>query len=177
MVIKNARKPNRLKNYDYSSAGWYYVTICTYRKSCWFGDIRDRKMKLNRYGEIVEKQWLWLEKHFEYIELDEYIVMPNHFHGILMITKYVNSGRRDNPRIVPTNTKTYQRRFNTLSKTINAFKTTSSKLIHKSGLIKFKWQRSFYDHIIRNEKNMLKIRKYINLNPIKWGFDKLNSDN
>jgi REP element-mobilizing transposase RayT len=138
-------------------------------------------MKLNKAGEVVKSRWQWLAKHYEYISLDEFAVMPNHVHGILIINKHVNVNRRDNPRIVPTNMglsqKVYSRRYNTLSKTINAFKTTASKRIHQLDVVEFKWQRSFYEHIIRNEKSLNKIRRYIRNNPIKWDIDKNNPDN
>src|SRR5574344_1605679 len=83
-MIKN-RKLNRLKNYDYSKFGYYFVTICTKNFVHVFGKIKNGKIILNDYGEIVKNQWQWLEKQYEYIKLDVFIVMPNHIHGILII--------------------------------------------------------------------------------------------
>jgi REP element-mobilizing transposase RayT len=103
VVISYPRKRNRLPDYDYSAPGWYYITTCTNKLKCWFGEIKNREMKLNKAGEVVKSRWQWLAKHYEYISLDEFAVMPNHVHGILIINKHVNVNRRDNPRIVPTN--------------------------------------------------------------------------
>jgi REP element-mobilizing transposase RayT len=178
MSSNKERKNNRMNGHDYSKCGWYFITICTKDKQHFFCEILNGKMLLNEYGAIVEKQWLWLADRYDYIKLDKYIVMPDHIHGILIIEN--NDTCRDNPRVVPTfvptgnmetNNAVYYRRHNLLSKTINAFKTTSSKLIHINGLSIFLWQRSFYDHIIRDEESLQKIRDYIRLNPLKWVAD------
>jgi REP element-mobilizing transposase RayT len=108
-------------------------------------------MNLNEYGKIVEQQWLWLAKQYSYIELNEYIVMPDHFHGIVMI----NDENEPTTKIKP------------LSEIIGAFKTTSSKLIHQAGLTDFKWQRSFHERIIHNLFQLDNIQTYIKNNPTK----------
>ena len=171
LFVYPQRKGNRLDGYDYSSEGWYFITICTKDHTEWFGKVVNEKMEFNRTGELINRQWLWLKNQYNYITLDDYIIMPNHMHGMLFIK---NTGR-DNLRIVPTTTKVspelYKRRHNLLSKAINAFKTTSSKLIHQSGILEFSWQRSFYDHIIRDEKEFNHIKKYIQENPLKWYYD------
>ncbi|MCX6807415.1 MAG: hypothetical protein NTZ80_01215, partial [Patescibacteria group bacterium] len=140
------RKRNRLKNYDYSQSGWYFITICVKNREQFFGEVQDGKMSLNEYGKIAENQWLWLGEQYDYVRLDTYIVMPDHLHGILIIENDIN--RRDNPRIVPTGIvpnnndcaiSINNRHHNLLSKTISAFKTTSSKLIHQAGLERFIW--------------------------------------
>ena len=175
--MNKERKRNRLKDFDYSESGYYFITICTNDRVEIFGNIVDGKMLLNTCGKIIQKQWLWLSAQYDYIKLDQYVVMPNHIHGIIIIDKngYGDNRCGDNPRIVPTDT-IYNPRKNLLSKTICAFKTTSSKLIHRAGIPDFKWQRSFYDHIIRNEKSLLKIREYIINNPLKWEYDSENLD-
>lgn len=129
-------------------------------------------MVLNEYGKIVQKRWLWIQEQYEYVELDEFIIMPNHFHGILIIEyeiHKVGTGRdlslQGKQKIKP------------LPQLIGAFKTTSSKMIHQSGKPDFAWQRSFYDHIIRNEKSLNHIREYIRNNPLKWETDKNNPIN
>ncbi len=142
-----------------------------------------RKMFLNEYGRIVWDQWLWIGKHFCRVKLDEFVVMPDHVHGILYIENDVdialpdehNGIRRGNPRIAPTaiappktNPVLYHRRHNLLSKTMNAFKTTSSKIIHEHGFHDFAWQRSFHDRIVRDEEALYCIRDYIRRNPEKW---------
>jgi len=164
------RKPNRYKDYDYSNNGYYFVTICTKGMISCFGEINDGKIVLNQYGNIIQKRWLWLQDHFGYVRCDEYVVMPNHFHGILIIDSNVLVGRdlpvRDLSLQLP--------KIKPLSELIGAFKTTSSKLIHQSGFKEFRWQRSFYDHIIRNTKSLNNIIQYIIDNPKNWKNDKDN---
>ena len=163
------RKPrNRLEGYDYSQSNYYYVTICTNNRKEWLGEIKDNHMLLNGYGQIVEQQWQWLAEQYSYIELDEYIVMPNHIHGILIIIRPCITDRSRPVPTVPTHN------IKSLSSLIGAFKTTSSKLIHQNGLSDFAWQRSFYDYIIRNDKSLNKIREYIINNPINWANDEEN---
>jgi len=153
------RKLNRLHGYDYSEYGYYFVTICTKNREKFFGKIQGSETVLNEYGKIVEKQWLWLAQQYRYIQLDKYIIMPNHMHGILII-------RRDRSRPVPTITIVHTK-TKSLSQLIGAFKTTSSKIIRLNGLTEFFWQRSFYDHIIHDEKSLFNIREYIQNNPLR----------
>ena len=143
----------------------------------WLGDVTNGKMILNEYGKVAEQQWLWLAGQYDYVKLDEFVIMPNHMHAILVIAD--DGDRRDNPRVVPTRTPTtaYNRRHNLLSKSVNAFKTTTSKLIHQHGLMEFIWQRSFYDHVIRNDESLRGIREYITNNPMKWHLDRDNPEN
>ncbi len=151
------RKPNRLQKYDYSQNGYYFVTICTKDRYEWFGEVKDDVMELNEYGQIVKKQWIWLSEQYNYIKLDEFAIMPNHLHGILIIV----GGGRDRPL----------QKIKSLSELVGALKTTSSKLIHMAGLKGFHWQRSFYDRVIRNEKELMQIREYILNNPKKQDLD------
>ena len=161
------RKLLRLKKFDYSTPGYYFVTICTKRRIPFFGEIINRNIILNEIGNIVKQQWLWLEKNFKYVKLDEWIIMPNHLHGIVIINNYVGNGR---DRSLPTKIKP-------LPELIGAFKTTSSKLIRQLGLNSFQWQKSYYDHIIRNENSLQKIRQYIRYNHLKWKTDIENPKN
>ena len=180
MYLGPERKQLRMEEYDYSEGGWYFVTICTSKRKIHFGEIRNNLMCLNEFGTIVCKQWLWLQKQYPYIRLDLWVVMPNHFHGIIEITH-----GKDNPRIVQgnghpiahtTNTPEYQRRHNTLSQTINAFKTTSSKYIHLAKNFDFRWQRSFHDEIIEDESHLNNARRYILNNPRRWWRDRNNGN-
>lgn len=150
------RKPIRLRNYDYSRPGYYFITICTHHRMDWFGKIENGKIELNELGSIVDQQWKWLEQQYPYIHLDEFITMPNHFHGIII----VGNGRDRSLQ-----------KIKSISELIGAFKTTSSKLIHKTGCRDFHWQKSFHDHIIRNERSLNNIRQYILDNPIRWKDD------
>ena len=149
----------RLPGYDYTQSNYYFITACTENKRKWFGIIKNHKMVLNNYGNIVKQQWEWLAKQYPYVRLDEYIIMPNHIHGILIIDKSIQPGHD------------LVLHIKSLSSLIGAFKTTSSKSIRLNGLNNFTWQRSFYDHIIRNEKSLKKIREYIINNPAAWAKD------
>ena len=117
-------------------------------------DFSGIKMNLNEYGMIVDEQIIWLEKQYPYAVIHNYAVMPNHVHIILEV---------DSLKVKDCTIK-----IKSLSSLIGAFKTTSSKIIHKKGLETFAWQRSFHDHIIRNEKAYDTIFNYIDLNPQKW---------
>ncbi|VEP18004.1 conserved hypothetical protein [Hyella patelloides LEGE 07179] len=83
---KHHRRSIRLSGYDYSQAGYYFVTICCYQRQCFFGEIIDGAMQLNQYGEIVAETYQWLAQRYPYLILDEWVIMPNHFHGIMVLT-------------------------------------------------------------------------------------------
>ena len=91
--MKN-RRSNRLKHYDYSENGYYFVTICTYNRECFFGEIAEGEMENNKIGELAEKLWLQIPEHFRGVELDEYVIMPNHIHGIVVINNVGNTYMR-----------------------------------------------------------------------------------
>ncbi|RKY37505.1 MAG: hypothetical protein DRP78_00965 [Candidatus Omnitrophota bacterium] len=163
--ILTRKSRNRLEGYDYSQSNYYYVTVCTDNRKGQFGEIKDNRMLLNYHGQIVKQQWQWLAKQYSYITLDEYVVMPNHVHGILIINKRTGHDL------------SLQIKIKSLSSLIGAFKTTSSKLIHQNGLSDFTWQRSFHDHIILNDKSLTKIQEYIINNPSTWDQDENNIKN
>lgn len=159
------RKLNRLKNFDYSLSGYYFVNICVNKRKCVFGEIKNGIMILNQYGKIIKKHYLDLTNHYSNCLLDEFIIMPNHIHGIIVI-RYTNQSVGNGFKPFPTNYS--------LSEIIRGFKTFSSRSIHESGLNLFRWQKSFYDHIIRNEYSLNKIRQYIRDNPQNWNNDRNN---
>jgi len=185
------RKTIRLKGYDYSQSGFYYVTVYTQNRECLLGEIIDRKMVLNEIGEIVDKWWLEIPKRFNGIKLDKYQLMPNHIHGIIIINNRDNGREnRDNGR---------ENRAPTLGKIIAYFKYQSTKQINQylvgagiippSGIIpssgvtssesiipnnKKIFQRNYYEHIIRNENELNAIRQYIIDNPKNWAKDENN---
>jgi REP-associated tyrosine transposase len=168
-MVENRRYGNRIKDYYYSESGWYFVTMCIFGKKVWFGKIVDGKMLLNEYGEIAKKCWLDLPNHYGRISLDEWIIMPNHVHGIITIDNdVVGTGLKP----VPTG-KRYS-----LSEVIRGFKTFSSRRINETDPFgKFRWQRSFFDYIIRNEKILHNISRYIQNNPLSWSIDRENPKN
>ena len=156
----------RLKGYDYSEAGAYFVTIVTQGRSAMFGEVVNGEVRLNRYGEIVAETWQWLETQYLYVELGASVVMPNHFHGILIIT----DDRRGGSRTAPTGKR------KPLGRLIGAFKTVSTKhiniLCNTTGAIV--WQRNYYEHIIRNQHDLEQTWCYIEANPAQWDTDEEN---
>ena len=123
---------------------------------------------LNKLGEIVNNQLLWLSEQYPYVILHNHIIMPNHIHVVIEIDSNVVGTGRD--LSVQNEIK-----IKSLSQLMGAFKTTSSKLIHLAGYPLFEWQRSFHDHIIRNEKTYLNIMNYITTNPERWSNDTFNT--
>lgn len=173
----DGRKQIRHSGHDYSSSCIYFVTICVdWNVEC-LGSIRNNVMELNPYGKIIEQQWLWLAEQYPYITLDVYVVMPNHFHGIVIInnTDYehdINAHTEREGRDPPLRTfRDATKRTAPITEMMGAFKSTSSKLIHRVGLIDFAWQRSYHDRIVRNLVELDNIRTYIKNNPTKWESD------
>jgi REP element-mobilizing transposase RayT len=163
---KHHRRSIRLRKYDYSQAGAYFVTLCTRDRECLFGDVVNEEMAFNEYGNAINETWIWLGEQYEYIMLDEYIVMPNHFHGILVIHEDGRGGSRTAPTYDPVKRKP-------LGRLIGAFKTVSTKRINEirktPGSVV--WQRNYYEHIIRNQHDLHDIRQYILYNPLRWEED------
>jgi len=155
----------RLNDWDYSTPWWYYITICTKNFKCWFGLIKSGKMILNQFGKTVEDEWLKTKSIRKNVDLDYYVIMPNHFHGIIIVegVEYVK---------VETHRDASLRKVtNNLSNIIRGFKGSVTKQIHMLDYNSFQWQPRFYDHIIRNENDLPRIRTYIQNNPLKWELD------
>ncbi len=138
----NFRKTNRLAKYDYGQPGYYFVTICTDKKIEHFGKVENGIMVLNLAGEIVKKFWKNNPVCYKYVGIDEFVIMPNHFHGIVVIQERQAKGPHYN-----------------LSQIVGSYKNVVTKNIHASGLIQFNWQPSFYDHVIRKDESLDKIRE------------------
>ena len=163
-TIKRRQKTNRLSRYDYSAPGYYFVTVCTKNRAMIFGDVTDGQMTLNEYGHKVQECWMKLPNHYPHIELDEYIVMPNHFHGIVRICDNDVGARHASPLRLP------------LGIMIGGFKSAVTKRINQLRRTAGQsvWQRNFHDRIIRNEEELYETRKYIRENPKKWELDPEN---
>ena len=140
------RKRNRLEGFDYSQDNLYFVTSCVQDRICCFGEIKNQKMMLNEYGIIAQNQWDWLGNQYSYVGT-----------GCNLSLHY-----RDEKTM---------RKIKSLSELMGAYKTTTSKQIHLLGFTTFSWQRSFHDHIIRNEQAYENISAYIQNNPVKWKED------
>jgi putative transposase len=168
--INHYRKSIRFKEYDYSQPGDYFVTICTYNRECLMGEIEDGKVHLNDVGRIADIFWQDIPKHFSNVILDEYVIMPNHVHGIITITE-----RRDVQLNVPT--KGFSPKKGTLSVIIRTYKAAVTTECRHNHIYDFKWQQRFYDRIIRNEKELHNIRDYIAANDLEWSLDSNNPQN
>jgi len=185
---KHHRRSIRLKDYDYTQAGAYFITLCVENRACVLGDVIDGEMQLSTTGTIVAEAWEWLAQQYPYVAIDEYVVMPNHFHGIIVIAAPTVGAVREPPTIIPTsppnmgavreppNEPPKPTPCKPLGRLIGAFKTVSTKRINESNTtpgITF-WQRNYYEHIIRHEGALDRIRRYIIHNPMKWAIDREN---
>lgn len=164
------RRSIRLKGYDYTRAGAYFITICTRNREYLFGEIINNEMRLNEFGQIVQSTWFDLVNHVDDIELGEFVVMPNHMHGIIII---VGAGSEPAPtepapmNAIPKQTPLFEivRQLKTFSaRRINLARNTQGESV---------WQRNYFEHIIRDEKSYLKISQYIFDNPARWKLDSL----
>jgi REP element-mobilizing transposase RayT len=147
----------RLKDYDYAQAGAYYITVVAHRRERLFGEVVDREMRLNRLGRILNHAWMDLPNHYPYAELDVFVVMPNHVHGIVVFT---DDGHHP------------------VSEVVRAFKSFSARRINSlrrtAGLPV--WQRNYYEHVIRDQKDLEARRVYILSNPLNWADDSENME-
>jgi REP element-mobilizing transposase RayT len=164
------RRSIRLKGYDYGQPGAYFVTLCVQDRVCVLGEIVRDAMTLSDWGRIAAQSWLWLEEQYPHVALDVWVVMPNHLHGIVILLDddAVIEARHDAPR-----------RHKPLGQLIGAFKTTCTKRINQlrgTPGTKF-WQRNYYEHIVRDARDMARIRQYIIDNPRRWKEDVDNPAN
>ncbi len=170
--IKPHRKSIRLKNYDYSQNGYYFVTICTKNREEYFGQINDDEMILSQYGKIAKQSWLEIPEHFEDIRVDEHVIMPNHIHGIVIIDSGDEPvGNRHACSLQE------ERQYQKLPVVIGSYKSSVTRELNQMhDKFHFKWQKSYYDRIIRNDKSLDRIRHYIHYNALKWEYDQENKN-
>jgi putative transposase len=152
----------RLRGYDYSQAGAYFVTICTQDRACLFGKILNGMLRLNSNGECIMRCWEGITEHFPGVELDALVVMPNHMHGIVVLADSLpNDPERP-----------------TLGRIVAYFKYQSTKAINHANSIASGriWQRNYYERIIRSEQALQTVREYIAKNSLRWEADQLHPD-
>ena len=195
---KHHRRSIRLKGYDYSQAGAYFITICTQNRACLFGDVADGEMRLNPAGRMVETVWNELACFYPGVDIDGFVVMPNHIHGIVLVGA-APRGRPDSgqppdpgqPRgvaptlpsqgVAPPSSLEGVAATLSLPDVVHRFKTLTTKR-YADGVKHFGWtpfpgrvwQRNYYEHIIRNEESLNRIRQYILDNPAQWAIDRDN---
>ena len=192
------RRSIRLRGYDYSRAGAYFITLCTQNRECLFGEILNRETRLNAAGNMIQTVWNEIPNYYPGIEIDEFVIMPNHIHGIVVITTHVGatprgcpgsstpphccpipkSGQAQGPAPTP------MRQNNdvglSLPDVVHRFKSMTTKRyvdgVKQNGWSSFPgklWQRNYWEHIIRDESELIRIREYIHNNPAQWELDKL----
>jgi len=200
-----SRRSLRLRDYDYAASGAYFVTVCTQHRVCLFGDVVNNTVWLNEYGDIVLACWDDIPAHFTHVDLDAFVVMPNHVHGIIVLTDRMQTtpfihvppvspgaqhaapfpvSRTPRPHVQPGSLGAIVRAFKSaVTQRINALRrggtgaaccaptSTSTILTSSASPI---WQRNYYEHVIRNEAALHRLREYIQNNPAAWADDAEN---
>jgi putative transposase len=174
----------RLRDFDYSTEGAYFVTICTRNRECLLGDVMEGKMRLNELGRMVQTVWDGLPERFPTVELDALVVMPNHVHGILLVGAALAPPKRRKAGAglalpvggAASSAPTGPASITTLGNVLRAFKSISAisvnRLLSRSG--QPLWQRNYYEHVIRDEESLNRLREYIATNPLRWELDREN---
>ena len=183
---KHHRRALRLPGYDYSQAGVYFITIGAWQKECLFGIIANGQMAMNQRGQAVQEEWIRTAAIRGEIELDVFQVMPNHFHAVVFIV----GAHGDAPRNVEADSRPpvyakadrahscvpLQRAPRSLGSLVAGFKSAVTRRINESRGAAGQpvWQRNYYEHVIRNEDSLNRIREYIINNPLRWHLDRQN---
>lgn len=184
---KHQRRSIRLKGYDYSQSGLYFITICCQDRACLFGRVVNDEMELNDAGKIAEQYWLDIPKHFPNVVLHEYVVMPNHVHGIIEIaetdgmdidgadivgSKNFSTLRHTPHQPQPSPPQRPRGTSKTIGSMVRGFKIGVTKRMRNNTNVHDVWQRNYYEHIIRDEQSYHRIAEYIKNNPANWQDDK-----
>ena len=172
------RRSIRLKDYDYSQAGAYYITIVSNQRAFLFGRIVNAEVQLSDCGRIADECWRAIPEHFPNLELDAYVIMPNHIHGILVIHENgmatnpsPSAGARHASPLRPHGVEP-----GSLGAIVGSFKSAVTKRIGREIKPTSIWQRNYYEQVIRDERDLNRIRGYIQSNPANWEGDKENSN-
>jgi REP element-mobilizing transposase RayT len=180
---KHHRRSIRLKQYDYTQPGGYFVTVVTYHRDCLFGEIVNERMQLNEFGYIAEECWRAIPDHFANVELGAYVIMPNHVHGIIVITDRADEngmatnsspfvGARHASPLPPRGTKPHS-----IGAIVGSFKSAVTCRLGREFNSTGIWQRNYYEHVIRNHADWDRIHRYIESNPSLWAEDEENPAN
>jgi putative transposase len=180
------RKSIRLRDYDYSVSGAYFITICVKNGNCAFGEINESFVDLNVLGKKAADYWEEILFHYKNVIPDEYVIMPNHVHGIISIINdpvgvqyteplhgnYLNRSEKLISSDDIEKKNEYQKVIpNSIGSIVRNYKGAVSRWSNANGVNDFQWQRGYYDRIIRNEKELFNVRQYIMNNPVRWMFD------
>jgi len=170
-------KSIRLPKWDYASDGMYFITICIRNGEMPFGNILNGEMQLSKLGQAAQKCWLEIPKHFPFVQLDEFVIMSNHMHGIIEINKNNKNVETQNFASLHPHGHNFNKfgpQSKNLASIVRGFKIGVTKWCRQNNHADFCWQRNYHDHIIRNEHNLNRIRQYIKNNPAKWDKDEYN---
>ena len=171
----------RLRDWDYSASGWYFVTMCTRNQVPYFGEVLKDKVDLSSPGVIASLLWLEIPEHHAGVELDEFIIMPNHVHGVIILLGNKGDSQRDPVETLhaasvqlPIDQKMadISPRKGSLPVVVRSYKSAVTRWARQNGYEDFAWQARYYDHIIRSQEALRKIRTYIQENPLKWALDR-----
>jgi len=188
---KYRKNSTRILDRDYSFPGKYFVTICTDKRKMFFGKVENNKMQFNKIGFMADKFWIEIPKHFENVRLLDYIIMPNHAHGIIEILddfeldatcRDLKDARSRVSTDIPAIDHNFRNKFGPLRKKsissiTQSYKASVKRWCNKNGFEYFSWQPRFYEHIIKSENSLENIIYYIRNNPLFWEKDKNNPIN
>jgi REP element-mobilizing transposase RayT len=164
------RRSIRLAHYDYSQCGAYFITLCVRDRACLFGAIVEGSMNLNHLGELVVSEWQRTAYIRANVEIDQFSVMPNHLHGIVVITDFGS--------VWHTPSEKFHSPSQTLGAIVRGFKAATTKRINDDRQTPGAavWQRNYYEHVLRNENDLARIREYVVNNPLQWALDQENPE-
>jgi putative transposase len=165
-AIKHHRRSTRLQHFDYSQAGAYFVTVVTYERTSLFGNIVNGEMWLSDVGRLVQSVWYDLPMHYQRVGCDAFVIMPNHIHGVIVLTDVaVGAGLKPAPTSRPMR--------HGLSEIVRGLKTFSARRINKIRNTPGAsvWQRNYFEHVVRSEAELSRIREYVVNNPLQWELD------
>jgi REP element-mobilizing transposase RayT len=173
----------RLDRYDYSQAGAYFITICTYGRAPLLAAIRDGSAHLTAAGSIVEEEWLRTPRMRPNVVLDEHVILPNHIHGILFILEGEDAEHSTSETLPylfgdPSSTVKPPDTSHTIGSVVHGFKSATTSRIRRLRATQAParplrvWQRQFFDHVIRDDADLNRIREYISTNPLRWELDR-----
>lgn len=184
--FKHRRHSLRVRGYDYSRIGAYYITMVTHNRECLLGDVADGQVKLSPIGQVAHDFWQEIPRHFADVEMDEFIVMPNHVHGIIVIVRdarepvgveYIQPLQPHQPLQNETQHRYQHVIPRSVGSIIRTYKAAVRRWCNENGNEHFKWQRNYYEHIIRTDGDLDRIRAYIVNNPFNWQSDDENPKN
>jgi len=168
--------PTTTSNAAVPQPGAYFVTVCTRERECLFGHVVNHEMRSNDAGEVARRCWEDIPDHFPLVELDAFVIMPNHVHGIILITESCTGEKSFAPTFAPTTTTAPQSPSRTIGSIVRGFKIGVTKWFRANSDVYSVWQRGYYEHVVRNEGELTAIREYILSNPARWDEDENNPD-